>query len=233
MPVLIKPTKMWKKRWFLPALSTGAIITLIIALIGTFVLLGIQIYNSSYTEPDKKWSDLIALTTPLIATFTVIGGAISWLSVLNEKRRRQLVDVAETSLIVYYDPYTYLYDVSISLADNAVIKDVVHVVELYSNKGKVVARQLISASELRASSHHKIKINDVARRFHIGFNDIGAVNSYLIYRSSDFYWRLSSINNKRFRLIEPRVKPLRSNGSFGYFKNTVDELKENTERGVF
>lgn len=233
MPVLIEPAKMKKKWWLLPGFSIAAVIILAGLLIGAFVWLGWQIRDASYSEADKKWSDLVSLTTPFVAAFTVIGGAISWLVIVNEKRKLKLVDIADTSLVAYYDSYTYLYDVSISLADNTVIKDVIHVIELFSDKGKVIARQIISAHELKASSHHQIKINDIARRFHLGFNDISAVNSYLIYRSNGFYWKFASANSNRFRLVEPKNKSLQSNGSFGYFKNNPSEIEENTERGIF
>lgn len=231
MSILIKPKKIKKKRWFLPFWSIAAVAFLALLLGGTFVWLGWHIYFASYKEPDKRWSDLISLTPEFIAVFTVVGGAISWLSVRNEKRKNQLGDLAETSLITNYNPTTYLYDVSISLLENSKIEDVIHVIELRSKVGSVTARQVVSTLLIDGSINYQIRINEIARRFHIGYDDIEAVNSFLIYRSHSYYWKLSSSNNERFKIKNPKIKALSASGSLAYLNNTIKEIEENLYRG--
>jgi hypothetical protein len=228
--VLIKPIKFRKKRWFLPFWSVIAIAMLAVLLGGTFIWLGWQIYFAAYKEPDKRWGDLIALTPQIIAVFTIVGGAISWLAVRNEKRKEQLSDPAEVSITTYYEPSTYVYSVNISICKDTFIREGVHVIELFGKAGKVLGRQLITHDLLEQSLSYKFKINKTAQRFHLGYDDIYTVKSYFLYKSKDLYWRASSGLSERDRLVSPRDNFFKANGSLGFFKNNLKELESNLER---
>lgn len=227
-------TSKLKLRGLRPIRVIPSILILIIAsislaaiLIAVWVWFTLTTLDYNYTDADKKPADLNALLPHLIATLTLLGGALTWFIARNEKIKNSIADPAKTKLVTHYNLNDYTYQTKLILEPGQSIYNVVVFTEFTIPSRKRKERAVQADLEqfdvfTEVNQSRTIKVTDLG----IKYEEAGALQAktIILYKSNNSYWKLDSSKSRPVR-IKPPSKKAQQPGTLGYLNNTAKDTK--------